>query len=250
MTLIPFNLDKQIQERLMLLIHSQRGHGKTHLIGDMLRTEAANGPVRFLNIKGEDGALSISEMGLGNIGVTAESAADFDQAVDQFRKDKIHALGVDSLAPLADLTLYEIVGETRLPDAKRDGERSKAYWGQLRWQMQQRLAKLRYAAKIVLCTCPSDKSTNDITGNVAITPDLFGRLAHGSAGWFDFVGYLTADVIGAGKMERKVTFAPSSGVVTKQRIARPILETIKIPEDQGGWTAIWTLIQERVKSAK
>lgn len=253
MTLATLDLDAKVLDHTMLLIHSQRGHGKTHLLGDMLRAEVQNGPCAFINIRGEDGTLSLSGMGLGALGVkgyTTETIADYEDLLDTLRKERYHAVAIDSLAPLSDQMLYKIVGSARLPDAKVDGERSKSMWGQLRWNLQQLLAKTRYSAKIVLAACASDKSASDITGSVAISPDLFGRLAHGSAGWFDFVGYLTADVIGKGEVSRSVTFAPSQGVVVKQRITRPILESIKIPTNQGGWEAIWTQIVAHTKGVK
>lgn len=229
-------------EGFSLLIHGFANAGKTHLMGDMLREEAQHGEVRYLNTVGEDGDGSVGGFFTTEIGESIETMGDLREFVSEFRKKPLRALGLDSVRLVTNFALYNIVGEVRMPDAKRDGERSKAYWGQLRFDLETVFLQLNQAAHYVVATCPSDVEGKD-TGGMT-TPDLFGKLARGSAHWFDFVGHLKADIIGTGRVDRVLSLAPSVSVVTKQRLATPILEPIRIPNDKGGWLAVKTAIEK------
>ena len=232
----------RVGEGFSILIHGFPNVGKTHLMGDMLRTEAARGPVCYLNTVGEDGDAATGGMFQDEIGENLETMKDLREWIAETRKKPIQALGLDSVRLLMNFALYEIVGEVRMPDAKKDGERSKAMWGQLRFNLETIFLSLKQTARYVFCTCPSDKEGADVGGMV--TPDLFGKLARGSAYWFDFVGALTATVIGTGKVERKLKLAPSLNYITKQRLATPIIDDIVIPVGGGGWASLKTQIEK------
>jgi len=139
--------------------------------------------------------------------------------------------------------ITEVVGDQRLPDAKLDGERAKALWGQSSFKMEQLIRLFRSAADIIVATVPSAKTTLD-GGGVAIAPDLYGRMAQACIGCFDFAGYLTARMIEAGKVERKVSFAPRADVLNRQRLVHPVMTDIVIPEGGGGWKAIKEAFQK------
>src|SRR5262249_16204463 len=127
---------------------------------------------------------------------------------------KLRALGVDSMKALCRVVTKKVVKGDR-PAVKDD-------FGSIHWEMERLTASLRSVAPIVVCACPSDKSVNQLDGRTYITPDLPGREAAGSAGWFDFVGYISADTMGPSRVTRKVTFSPSTLVITRQRLPRSV----------------------------
>lgn len=228
------NLNLTSLDRLMMLVHGDYGSGKTFLGGDMLAYEKSKGPVAFINTKGEDGYMSLASFSLGEIGETVETVQDFRDCLSDLRKLKLRAVFVDSMKYLCRIVTTAEVGQ-RVP--KKDD------WGPVHFNMEQLTTELRSVAQIVLCVCPSDKSVNQLTGDTKITPDLPGREAAGSAGWFDFVGYMRADTRGPKDVVREVDFRPSTSVITRQRLAKPITDIIRIPEGSGGWKAIWSALE-------
>jgi AAA domain len=239
-----FSLDIATLDELMVLIHGPYGSGKTHLQGDFLRWAKEQGPIAYLNIKGEDGHASLASMELGMVGETVSTLEDYDAALKDYGAQKVAGLAVDSLPAFYRLVMKKVVGEVRYPEPAKDGEKAKMMWGQLTMLTMGRVIDSRAAAKYVLWVAPFDKSDDPVGGGgKAITPDLPGKLAYGCAGWFDFVGFLQAETLGPNNVQRKVTFAPSAGVLTRQRIPRPITEPITIPQGSGGWTAIFRAMQ-------
>lgn len=225
-----------------MLVHSAYGAGKTHLAGDFLATLRAEGPVAYINIRGEDGYLSLASFQLGDIGETVETLAELRAAIDDYAGRQLVGLAVDSLKWLNRLVQAATLGtDTRAPE--------KTEWGPVHFEMDRLCASLRRAAKYVLVTCPSDKSLDQLRDRTYITPDLPGREAAGAAGWFDFVGYLSADALGPGKIQRKVTFAPNSNIVTRARTPRPIAD-VTLPEGPGGWARITAAINAALKEGK
>lgn len=238
-----FNLDVTSLDRLAILLHGAYNAGKTHLQGDFLRWAKDRGPVAFLNIKGEDGQASLAGMGLGEVGYTVETAQEYDEALAEFTKQKVYALAVDSLPAYYRLIMVKLMGSVRYPDPKLDGERGKMLWGQLATMTMGGVLASRAAANYVMWVSPYDKSDDPIGGAKSITPDLPGKLAHGCAGWFDFVGQLKAETLASG-VKRTVTFAPTSTILTRQRIPKPITADIPIPEGGGGWANIFAAVTQ------
>lgn len=253
MALKKFDLNIASFDNPMLLIHGPYGAGKTFLQGDFLRWAKAQnkGPVGFLNISGEDGFTSISSMNLGEIGQTAETLDDYDQALEVYKKENTFALAVDSLPAFHRLVIKNLLkGEVRYPDPAVDGERAKMLWGQISMKTMGRVINSRKAARFILWVAPYDKSEDPVAGgSKIITPDLPGKMALGCAGWFDFVGYLSVSMGSTpDSITRKVTFAPSGGTLTRQRIPKAITQDIPIPQGKGGWEAIYnTISKEFVK---
>ena len=239
-----FDLDKAELDGYTMLIHGGRAAGKTHLVGDFLRTESANGPVRFINIAGEDGNLTLRGMGLGECGEHIESYQDFYDAITEYSKTKIHAVGVDSLHALSRWVMRKVTGSDRLPEIKQQGGNE---WGELHHLMYNLMMMLRRSGKYVMCTCPSDRSVEQLSGKTYITPDLPGREAAGSAGWFDMVYYLSADAIGPGKVQRTITCVPNSNIIVRQRLPKQITEPIKLPDGAGGWKTIKDIVDKSWK---
>jgi len=240
-----FNLNLADLKRPSLLLQGIANSGKTHLGGDMLRTESAFGPVRFINIKGEDGYSSISHMGLGDVGITVDRAQDVRDLAAEFIKEKVHAAVLDGGRLLYNLILIEQVQSdpktadaVRLPDARYDGEKSKGYWSQGRFQMEQTITLLKTAVNVLLVTSTSAKDVHEVTGATQIAPDIYGKMGSGLIGLFDFSGYIKAEVTGPGRVQRTVSFEVRNDVQTRQRLAFPLKESIVLPEGFGGWSKI------------
>lgn len=242
----PIDLDlKTLDDGFATLFHGIVNSGKTHLLGDALKHESQFGPIRYINVKGEDGQMSLASFGLGQgVGETVETTKDMDDVLRDYAKLGLQALALDSLKPLGTMLLFGIVGEDRLPDTALDGEKSKAYWGRARVAMETVLKKLRGLAKYLICVCPSDKSEDIVSKSKSVTPDLFGKLAFGCAGSFDFVGFVEARVVGPGRLRRTISLAPSAEVLTRQRLPRPVLKPIIIPDGSGGWAAYKSALQD------
>lgn len=232
----PFDLDKQRLESFNLLIYGVPNTGKTYFLGDALREEAKIGPVKFLNVAGEDGALSLVGMGLGDIGENIETAQDLKDFVIQYTKAPLQALGVDSLLALSTKVIQARVGD-RLPSLKGEGNE----WGDVHWAMAALVASLRGCAKYVICTCPADRESDPIKGTKYIAPMLPGRQAREILGRFDFVGYMAATVLNK-KARWTLSFAPTEEVATRQRVPTPLLNEIVIPQGGGGWLAFKTAV--------
>lgn len=232
-----FNLDQSELDGYTMLVHGGRAAGKTYLVGDFLRTESKIGTVRFINIAGEDGQLTLRGMGLGEVGETIDSYEDFIAALDEFTKMKIHALGVDSAHALSKWIMKKVTKSDRLPEIRKESNE----WGELHHISGNTYMRLRRAAKLVMCTCPSDKSVEQLSGKTYITPDLPGRQAAGSAGWFDFVGYIEATA-GASGVKRVFSMTPNATTIVRQRLPRQITTPIEMPDGPGGWERIKTAI--------
>ena len=236
----PYNLDLPSLDRIALLIHGGYGQGKTHLVGDMLRTERANGPVRFLNIAGEDGSAAIGGMGLGEIAVTVDTYEDLRAEMADMSKMGLRAVGVDSMHHIARILMQYVTGSDRLPRIAKDSNE----WGELNHTLRATMLTLRTLAPIVLVTCPSDRSVDQLTGKVLWTPDVPGRNAVGSSGWFNFVFVMKSDVIGPNKVRRVLLTGPISDVVIKAQLPCPLPTEIEVPENGGGWAKLYATIQK------
>jgi len=235
------DLNLRSMDKFTMLVHGSYSTGKTHLIGDMLRHESKVGPTLFINIKGEDGSLSIADMELGETGETVENLKDWKELITEYKGKNLRGLGLDSMKALCRIVMEGKISVDRPPE--------KTEYGLIHWFMESLTKELRTLAPVVLCVCPSDKSINQIDGRTYITPDLPGREAAGSAGWFDAVGYLRAETISAIRVDRTITFAPNPGIVTRVRLPRPITQDILIPNGGGGWQTIMDIFQKKLNEA-
>jgi hypothetical protein len=113
--------------------------------------------------------------------------------------------------------------------------------------MDNAMVLFRNTAKYVVAVCPSDRSVDMVTQRTYISPDLPGRQATGSAGWFDFVGYLSADVVGPGQVGRKFIIAPNGAIVVRQRLSKAIVDDLVLPTGPGSWLKIKNTIIEHGK---
>lgn len=234
-----FNLDTQELDGYTILVHGGRGSGKTYLAGDFLKTESKVGPVRFINVVGEDGSLTLRGMGLGDVGEDIDTLKDFLDALKEYQTLKIHAIAVDSIHALSRWIMQKVTGSDRLPEIKTGTNE----WGDFHQQSYNTYMSLRRAAKMIMCTCPSDKSVEQLSGKTFVTPDLPGRQAAGSAGWFDFVGYLEASNSPTG-VTRTFNMTPNNTIIVRQRLPKQIADAIKLPPGPGGWLAIRTEIEK------
>ena len=233
-----FNLDTQELDGYSIMVHGGRGAGKTHLMGDFLKTEAKLGPVRYINVVGEDGGLTLRGMGLGEVGEDIDSFKDFNDALIEYAATKVHAIGVDSIHALSRWIMRKVTGSDRLPEIKQGTNE----WGEFHQHSYNTYMTLRRAAKMIMCTCPSDKSVEQLSGKTFVTPDLPGRQAAGSAGWFDFVGYLEATNTTSG-VARTFNMTPNNTIIVRQRLPKQITSAITLPNGHGGWVAIKAAIE-------
>jgi hypothetical protein len=243
-----FDLDLKELNRFSVLFHGAFGSGKTHLLGDMLRTERERGlsdathgllageetqrrnGVRFLNIAGEDGHLSIANFGLGMVGETVDTYRDFLDALNDYRKENLRALAVDGGKWYGKLCIKDVCGE-RLPKVGGNSDD----WTQIHSRFENGIGMMRSVAPIVVMASSSDRSMDQISGDISLTPDMPGRQAAGIAGMFDFVLVVRSVAIGPGKVRRWIDTAPVSNTIIRQRLPQPLPSEIPIPENGGGW---------------
>ena len=225
-----FDLDLRSLERFTVLFHGAFGSGKTALLGDMLRYEMKQGPVRYLNIAGEDGQLSIANFGLGNIGETVDTLKDFNEAIDEYRKEGLRALAVDGGKWFGRLCIKDVCGD-RLPKVGGNSDD----WTQIHGRYENAISRLRHIAPVVAMASSSDRSMDQVSGNISLTPDMPGRQAAGCAGLFDFVLIVKAEATRPGFMKRTIETEPVANTIIRQRLPIPLPASIEIPQGGGGW---------------
>lgn len=251
----PFDLNLATLERLSVVVQGVTNVGKTHLIGDMLKHEEQFGPIRFLDVKGEKGWTTISHMGWPkDISETIENATDVQDFAADCIRHKVHAVGLDGLRLLYNHVLVAQVqsnlknaGQVRLPDANLDGDRSKTYWSNGRFLMEQAITALKTAVNVLVATSTSAVDVHEVTGNKSIAPDIYGKMGSGLTGLFDFAGYMTSAPLGPGRVAYNVSFEVRSDVQTRQRLAVPLTEPIILPSGLGGWALIKAAFQQGLR---
>lgn len=238
-----FNLDLLMTDSFTMLVHGIRASGKSYLIGDMLAVERASGPVCYVNIAGEDGASSAKSFKLGEIGEDIGSYEDFKDFCKEYSGRKLQAVGLDSVSVLVRMIMKSLFGSDRLPRMTKETNE----WSELHREADNAMVLFRNTAKFVMAVCSSDRSTDAVTQQVYITPDLPGRQAVGSAGWFDFVSYLKVDITGPGQVSRRLVIAPNSTIVVRQRLTTQIEKDLELPKGPGSWTLIKNTILAHAK---
>lgn len=237
------NLDLAVLDRFTLLIHGGPSVGKTHLVGDMLATyKEAGQKVRFLNIAGEDGYSTVAGMGLGEDAETVGDIKDFEEALLEYKKAGLAALGIDG-GPIFYRHIMQAIAGDRLP---RVGGNSNE-WGEIHFKGTQLLTALHYVAPVVAMTALTDLSMDQITGETKRTPDFPGRMAAGIAGLFDFVFYMETSVTGPGRMKRTLILQPIVKTIVRARTPRSLPPSIDMPEGRGGWNLLYNALQESFK---
>lgn len=226
------------------LIHGAYGSGKTHLLGDALRTEGGLGPVRFINLRGEDGYSSIEkEITDDAAGETVDTFDDLEASLLDAKKAGARLIAIDGLHRLYPLTYKKVLGSDRLPVV--GGQTNE--WSGVHKAAETLIEGLRYHAPIVVCTSATDKSLDQIRNETHITPNFPGRNAAGIAGFFDFVFYMESEVLGANKIKRTLRTAPVSKMVVRYRLPKPLPASLDIPDGPGGWSRIVDAINASLK---
>lgn len=240
-----FNLDIPDMRRMTFLIHGNYGVGKTRLLGDMLLTEQqGGGKVAFLNVGGEDGHLSVANLGLGEVGETVDTLADFKAALIDYKKAGIAALAIDGGSQFGKLVIRSVCGE-RLPSVGKGSDD----WQKIHSEFETTIASLRDVAPIVMMASRSDRSTDQISGEVSLTPDMPGRQAAGVGAQFDFVFVMKAIATGPNKIRRFLQTAPMANTVIRARLPQALPHEIEIPEGGGGWVNLRKNIAASLDSA-
>lgn len=235
-----FNLDIPVLDGFSFLVHGINAVGKTYLSGDFLREESKHGVVKFIDIAGEGGAMACAGAGLGEVGEKIDTYDSIVEAFSEYKAAKVHAVVIDSLGWLNSAVRVKAFKSNRLPTNSDE-------WTELHRLMGNLVVVGKESCKYLFATCPSDRSTDQVTQKTYITPDLPGKEARSCAGWFDFVAYLTASAVGPGRVVRTLTMTPNELVTVKQRLPKAITEDIILPEGQGGWTLIKGKIEQAFK---
>ena len=237
-----FDLDLKTLDRFTVLFHGAFGAGKTALLGDMLRYESKQGPVRYLNIKGEDGQLSIANFGLGDIGETVDTLNDFRSALDDYKKAGVRALAIDGGKWFGKMVVRHVCGDKTptVGGASQD-------WTKIHGEFESTIISLRSIAPIVAFASSSDRSLDQISGEISLTPDMPGRQAAGVAGMFDFVLVVRAQTIRKGEIKRWIDTEPAANTIIRQRLPRPLPSEIPIPNGGGGWANFVNAIQKSLE---
>jgi hypothetical protein len=233
-----FNLDIATLDRFTMLIHGNFGCGKTHLLGDMLKYESTNGPIRFLNVAGEDGYLSVANTGLGEVGETVDTLADFKAAVSEYAKEGLAALAIDGGKLFGKLIIKSVCGD-KLPSVGKGSDD----WQKIHQEFEAVIASLRGVAPIVVMASSSDRSMDQVSGELSLTPDFPGRQAAGSGGQFDFVFLLRAQATGPNRVKRTLVTQPVANTVIRARLPKPLPSEIELPEGAGGWKKLKDAMQ-------
>jgi hypothetical protein len=242
-----FNLDLTPTRGFTMLVDGDRAAGKTYLLGDMLRTEKSRGPSYYLNVHKEDGYLTISQMGLGDIGIQINTIDQFRAFIAEGEKKPFHAIALDSLPMLAWLAIIKVTGsEDRqpiIPSRQQLEAGLKNEWPEVHRLMTTTILSARRACRFFVATSTIDKSAEmtDLSGMPRpklIAPDLPGKQATLAGGWFDFVGRLKVRNTGPGRYMWEIQFNPDEQLLVRQRIPQMIKEPIVLPEGPGGWAAI------------
>lgn len=229
------------------LLHGPYGSGKTHLIGDMLHTESVEGPVRLVNMKGEDGFLSIMPSIITEAeGETVETYDDLLAVLGDAKKAGVRAIGIDGFHRLYGFVYKKVFGSDRMPSI--GGQRNE--WGDCHKMAGDLMDMLRYYAPIVVVSSASDKSLDQLRGETHTTPNFPGQMAAGVGGRFDFVFYLESEVLGPTKIRRKLITAPVSKMVVRYRLPRPLPASIDLTDGSGGWTLVVNAINAAMKGTK
>jgi hypothetical protein len=240
-----FDLNLSDLARATYLVHGNYGVGKTFLLGDALKYEMSLGKkAHFLSFKDEEGHNSIVNLGLGQIAERVETYDDFIAALADCKKDGVDALAIDNLKWLGRATIKKHCGD-RLPSVGRGSDD----WQKIHKDFEEAIGKLRWTAPTVVCAASSDRSMDQISGEISLTPDFPGRQAAGSGGLFDFVFVLRATTIGPGKIKRVLCTAPQQNTVIRARLPRPLPHEIELPENGGGWKALQLAIQHSLEKA-
>jgi hypothetical protein len=229
------------------LLHGPYGSGKTHLLGDMLHEEAKTGPVRLINIKGEDGYLSIKpEIITEAEGETVADLADLEAALADAKKAGVRAVAIDGFHRIYSLVYHKLFGSDRTPSI--GGTTNE--WGAAHKMAGDLMDMLRYYAPVVVVSSASDKSLDQLRGETHTTPNFPGQMAAGVGGRFDFVFYLESEVLGPTKIRRKLLTAPVSKMVVRYRLPRPLPPSIDLPDGPGGWALLITTINKSMGDVK
>lgn len=241
-----FNLDIATLDRFTMLLHGSYGVGKTHLLGDMLKFEGEAGPVRFLNIRGEDGMLSVADTGLGDVGESVDTLKDFKDALADYAKLGLSALAIDGGKPFGRMVIKSVCGE-RLPSVGKGSDD----WQKIHIEFEVAIASLRSIAPIVVMASSSDRSMDQISGELSLTPDFPGRQAAGSGGQFDFVFVMKSQPLSPTKIKRSLLTSPVANTVIRARLPKALPAEIELPEGPGGWAKLKGELQKAlIRTAK
>lgn len=239
------NLDLATLDRFTMLIHGNYGVGKSALLGDMLKTEGQKGPVGFINIAGEDGYLSMANLGLGEVGETVDTLSDLKAALGDLKQKGTVAVGIDGGKQFGQLIIRSVCGD-KLPSVGKGSDD----WSRIHREFESTVASLRLVAPVIVMASASDRSLDQISGETSLTPDMPGRQAAGVGGQFDFVFVMRAQAVSPTTVRRWLATAPAANTVIRSRLPKALPQEIEIPAGGGGWAKLRTEMDKCLKGGK
>lgn len=232
-----------------ILIHGVYASGKTHFLGDALRSASQHGEVIFANVCGEDGMDSSAHIGL--LPDTQRLEIDRVEAAEELAayctEKKVYMLAVDSLSVLYDIVIKKKTLGRRVPSRGR-GEDNE--WSLIHLWMEELMHKLRRCAHHVVMTAPSQLGVDLVKDNesliatpMKIMPEMPGKYGAGGqcAKWFNLVGYLSLDDRKKSEVKRQLHFESTDRFLTRQRLPRELTEPLDIGET-GGWDVLMAAV--------
>jgi len=235
-----------------ILIHGDNNTGKTTLLGAALSYERAAGKCVYLHLEGEPSISSVLAHDLdGVLVVTIEKLEDIPALLKEYGRFRV--IGLDSLLILEEMAEAKQTGGLRAPgDVKKgDGVDGQAEWGRIKFEIRRVIELLKKSSDLFIAVGPSDKTTNIVTGEKTITPDLLGKLASRIMGRFDFVGYMEARSLTPTTVRRTIDFSARPDVKTRCNAASPITKAIAIPDiiKASDKIAGWLLVRDALTAA-
>lgn len=242
-----FDLDVRDLHRLAVLGYGPYNSGKTYLMGDFLAEQQKKGEVALIDIKGEEGTLSIANFNLGKCGYRVETLAELKALFTHLKTRQLAGVGLDSLQTLISLINRSLFQTDIYPD-------EPAKWNEFHSTLRAVVAEFKTVSPWVFATCSAAMETDpdhkELTGEAVkfIAPDLPGKQARFIIGCFDMAGYLSVKRVGKKTTRHFILDAPNK-LLVRQRLPRPITEKIVLPEGPGGWLAIRSKIEAALEGS-
>jgi hypothetical protein len=242
-----FDLDVRDLHRLAVLGFGPYNSGKTYLMGDFLAEQKKVGEVAFIDIKGEEGSLSVADFKLGKCGYRVEKLTELKALFAHLKTRNLAGVGLDSLQALIAIINRSLFQSDIYPD-------EPAKWNEFHSTLRATVAEFKTVAPWVFATCSAAMETDpmhqELTGQPIkfVAPDLPGKQARFIIGCFDMAGYLSVKRKGNKTTRHFVLDAPDK-LLVRQRLPRPITERIVLPEGPGGWLAIRSKIEAALEGS-
>lgn len=207
-------------DRFAILFHGEPASGKTHQMASILQAHKPN--CLAVNFVGEDGLLTARDHDLPAVDI--ESFAQWEEMLREIltgtKLKGLKAIGLDGLTHGYRMFMRSITSA----EAPEPSDYQKSHP-----RFENQIVRLKRAVPIVVATCRSDRSMDQVREELWVTPDLPGRMAAGVSGLFDFVFYLEHQMVMGGKIEYRLYTAGKGKTTVRVRLPRALPAIISQP---------------------